>query len=115
MPGQDEFECSPETVRARRERIRSAVESIFDEALSDVNAVEQAFERVGFRLLAHRPVRLHCGCSKDRMIENLLPVYKKEGPAILDPDGTLEVVCEYCKSRYRIAGVEIEGSSGRSH
>ena len=115
MPGGDDFECSHETVRARREHIRSTVESIFAGALSDVKAVEQAFGHAGFRLLAHRRVRFHCGCSKGRMIENLRPVYLKEGPAILEADGQLEVVCEYCKSPYRIGRAEIEGASGRSH
>jgi molecular chaperone Hsp33 len=78
--------------------------------------IEQAFACIGFRLLAHRPMRFRCSCSRTRMIENLYSVYEQEGEGLFDAGANdLEVVCEYCKSRYRIERKELAGRVNRSH
>ena len=61
-------------------------------------------------------MRFRCSCSRDRMVENLRSVYRREGEGLFDP-GTrdLEVVCEYCKSRYRIEKAELDAAGERSH
>jgi len=43
------------------------------------------------------------------MIENLHPVYQQQGDQLFETGmDALEVVCEYCKSRYRISRVELK-------
>ena len=115
LPHRDEYEYSPQAVRARRERIRESVCRIFAHAFHAQDSIEQAFAAIGFRLLAHRPMRFHCGCTKERMITNLQPVYQQEGPALFGADHQLEVVCEYCKTAYAITRREVEGPSGLTH
>ena len=50
------------------------------------------------------------------MIENLHPVYQQQGDQLFDTGtDTLEVVCEYCKSRYRISRQELKQAVNRLH
>ena len=49
------------------------------------------------------------------MIENLNSIYAQHGDSLFEADGTLEVVCEYCKSRYTIARVELVRAGGGAH
>jgi molecular chaperone Hsp33 len=116
MPGKDEYEFSPQAVRSRREEIRSSVREIFARALHRRQQIDEAFAEIGFRLLAHRPMRFRCSCSRTRMIENLQPVYQQEGESLFDAGADdLEVVCEYCKSRYRVSRKELSSRANRAH
>jgi molecular chaperone Hsp33 len=115
MPGSDAYEFSPEAVRARREEFREALGSIFARAMHEPDDLEQAFASIGFRRLADRPMRFFCGCTRERMIENLQPLYQQHGAGLFESDGTLEVVCEYCKSRYIVKRIEVEQSGSDAH
>jgi len=115
VPGIGAFEFSAGAVRSRRAQIGESLTAIFARALHATDAIEEAFATIGFRLLAHRPMRFHCGCSKPRMVENLQSLHREHGPALFDPDGTLQVVCEYCKSSYRISLGEVRSFDGRAH
>ena len=114
-PRQEDYEFSLEAVRTRREDMRDRLRGIFAKGLTGTEEIVHAFSGVGFRLLADRPMRFFCGCSKERMIDNLRPIYSQHGAKLFEADGTLEVVCEYCKSRYRVARVEVERASGAEH
>ena len=108
-PGTEDYDYSEDVVRARREHFREPLLKIFARALHSAPDIEQAFVDIGFQLLASRPVRLHCYCSRERMIENLHPVYQQQGDQLFETGmDALEVVCEYCKSRYRISRVELK-------
>ena len=114
--GHDESGDSLDAVRSRREGIRSAVEEIFALGLHEEGRIVDAFRPIGFRLLARRPMRFRCSCSRERMVENVRPVYRREGGALFEPGARdLEVVCEYCKSRYRVARTELDADAGRQH
>jgi len=116
LVGKDEYTYSAEAVHARREGIREALHAIFGEALHDEVGIVSAFAGIGFRLLAHRVMRVQCSCSRERMVENLQPVYQKEGDDLFEPGAhDLEVVCEYCKSRYRIDRSELVPYANGSH
>lgn len=108
----EEIEYSPGSVRARREGIREGVQKIFALGLSDADRIASAFAEIGFRTLAHRPIQFRCDCSRERMISNLGPVYAQEGDALFGEDETLELTCEYCKSRYKIGKSDLQGRSG---
>lgn len=104
LPGKDDYELSIESVRSRREEIREDLDGIFAQALHGIDAITGAFQAIGFRLLASRPVWFHCACSRRRMVRNLRLLWDR------DPDGlfgegedVLEITCEYCKEQYRIS------------
>lgn len=116
LAGKDEYEYSPEAVRSRREQIREAVGEIFAQALHREEEIVEAFSAIGFRLLAHRPMRFRCSCSHVRMVANLRPVYARQGESLFEPGSAeLEVVCEYCKSRYRIQRAELAAEADPTH
>ncbi len=98
LEGRDE---SPGAVKERRDGIRGKVETLFERALTDPGEIAEAFSNFGFRLLAQRPVRFECSCSRDRMLAHLVPIYRREGDSLFNPGcETLEIRCEYCKSKY---------------
>jgi molecular chaperone Hsp33 len=112
----DEYEYSPAAVRSRREGIRESVRAIFAKALHDEDGIVSVFAEIGFRLLAHRAMRVQCSCSRERMVENLRPVYQQEGDGLFEPGADdLEVVCEYCKSRYRVGRRELASPAPGLH
>lgn len=116
LEGRDE---SPDAVKERREGIRGKVEALFAQALTDPEEIAAAFSAVGFRLLAHRPVRFECRCSRERMLSHLVPIYQREGESLFDPGcETLEIRCEYCKSKYDYSRAELRTnatSGGKAH
>ena len=116
LEGRDE---SPDAVKERRDGIRCKVETLFAKALTDPAEIASAFSAVGFRLLAHRPVRFECRCSRDRMLSHLVPIYQREGESLFDPGSeTLEIRCEYCKSKYDYSRSELRTnavSGGKTH
>lgn len=105
LEGRDE---TPNAVRGRREGIREQVGGVFARALTDPDEIVEAFSDIGFRLLAHRPVRFGCSCSRGRMLSHLAPIYRREGDSLFDPGNeTLEIRCEYCKSKYEYSRGEL--------
>ncbi len=115
-PGTENYDYSRAAARAERERFREPVQKIFEAALHQPDRIEAAFAAIDFQLLASRPVRLHCSCAKQRMIENLLPLFQQQGDRLFDVgEETLEVVCEYCKTRYRISRRELQLPVNRPH
>ena len=115
-PGTEDYDYSKAAVRARREHFREPLMGIFERALHQQADVEEAFAKIDFQLLASRPVRLHCPCTKERLIESLYPVYQQQGDQLFETgENTLEVVCEYCKSQYRIFREELKRAVNHVH
>ena len=103
----EDVESTPESVRARREGIREGMQQIFALGLSKAEEITKAFEQIGFRTLAHRPIQFRCSCSRERMISNVRPLYAQEGDSLFNGDDTLDLTCEYCKSRYKVTKSEL--------
>lgn len=104
LSGKEDYEYSIEAARQRRSGIEQSLDRIFEQALHDDESIEHAFAGIGFRLLGKRRIRLRCGCSRQRMIENLKLVAEREEQSLFDPDqDVLELVCEYCKSKYYVS------------
>jgi molecular chaperone Hsp33 len=95
------FDDDPDAARTRRDGIRDGVEQVFARGLTDGEELAAALAALGFRLLAHRPIRFECGCSWDRMLQHLVPLYRREGESLFEPGiDSLEIRCEYCKMNY---------------
>jgi len=109
-PGEDPDDAD-EDVRRRREQIAGALDAIFSRGLQDTGRVAEAFTEIGFEPLADRVIRFHCNCSRDRMLRNLALVARDDLSVLFDPgQRTLEVTCEYCKSRYEVRRDEVEST-----
>lgn len=60
------------------------------------------------RKLEEREIRWHCGCSKERMAKALMAIGRKDLTEILMEDGETELSCQFCGTRYRFSGEELE-------
>ncbi len=116
LPGKDDYELSPQALAAGRRRIEDAVREIFGRALHDRRQIERAFRGLGFRLLASRRIRFDCSCSRERMVDNLMLLNERDRGDLFDPgQQALEIVCEYCKSRYRVSRDDLGGTASPLH
>ncbi len=98
-----------EEVRARRAGIEGGLDRIFERALGDEAELAEALGDIGFRALAHRPVRFRCACSLQRVVRNIRLATGADWGRLFDPgQDALEVSCEYCKTRYRVTREALE-------
>ncbi len=84
--------------------------------LTDQAAILKAFEDKGFKYLAGQTVEFKCGCSKKQMIDNVIKFSKTGNEDLFLPGkDVIELVCEYCKTAYRITKRDIQESSSDYH
>jgi molecular chaperone Hsp33 len=109
IPGKEDYELSQEAVDGRRAETAGALSGFFAKALHHPDEIHEALAGLGWRLLAQRPVRLRCNCSRERMVRGLQTLTRADRDSLLRPgEESVETICEYCKSRYRISRRELE-------
>lgn len=109
ISGREDYDYSEDAVRKRRNELSGTVEAMLARAVVEPEAIREGFAQMGFRLLAARPVRFECSCSRERAIQGLQSIYRHQPHDLFDPDqDVLEVTCEYCKSRHEISRRELE-------
>lgn len=81
-----------------------------DELLSTPShaLLHRLFHEDGVEMLARRPLRFACSCSRDRVSAMLQALGADEARAALRPDGTAEVRCEFCGRSYLFDAPQIE-------
>jgi len=60
------------------------------------------------RVLATQPLQFGCRCSRERVAGMLRSLGRSEAEAAVREDGTAEVVCEFCNTRYRFDRVDLQ-------
>jgi molecular chaperone Hsp33 len=105
LPGED---WEIDALQKRSDELEARVDGVFARALHGTEDLRAAFEEIGFTWIASRPVRFECSCSADRFIQGIrLAVEDYE--TLFEPDEEhLELVCEYCKSRYHVSRTDLE-------
>jgi redox-regulated HSP33 family molecular chaperone len=112
LPGKETYDYSLEALRRRRERIQSGTERLFTRALLDRERIAEALGELGFNWLAGREVRFRCSCSRPRMVQGIQLACHGAYDELFDPGQTaLEIICEYCKTRYSVGRDELERPS----
>jgi molecular chaperone Hsp33 len=66
------------------------------------------FAGVPFYVLERRDLFYRCSCSRDRIERVLISLGCSELNEILAQEGKAEVTCEFCRTRYRFTGAELE-------
>jgi molecular chaperone Hsp33 len=61
------------------------------------------------KVLDVRPLRFRCACSRERAANTLALVGAKEMAGLVEEDGSAQVVCEFCREKYRFSAEEIAG------
>lgn len=114
LPGEEDTGYTVEAVRELRDRLQPGLEEVFGRGLAGGAAFREAFESLGWRELASRPVRFRCGCSLARMVQNLRLIRAREG--LFEPgEPALEVTCDYCRQRYLVTREDVDGPADRPH
>ncbi len=114
--GREEYVYSMGALWTRWEALERELEPLFARALGRPEEIRDAFARLGFHPLADRPVRFRCSCSRERMVRNIRSLANAEPGSLFDPgQESLEVVCEYCKTRYEIGRLEVTGPPDALH
>jgi molecular chaperone Hsp33 len=87
------------------ERTRILAETVedhelIDPSLSPERLLYRLFHEEGVRAYGAKAIAAHCGCSRERLagIMSQFDVTELEGMA--DANGTIEVTCEFCSTRY---------------
>lgn len=65
------------------------------------------FHEEEVRLHAPRPVQFECSCSVDRVETMLVALGEQELQSILDEQGSIGVVCEFCNQSHRFDSVDV--------
>lgn len=84
--------------------------------LTDAELLQLPPEQVLLRLFHEEQVRLTgerdlffgCQCSRERVAAVLRNLGRDESEAALQPDGRVEVTCEFCNTRYHFDRVDLE-------
>jgi molecular chaperone Hsp33 len=66
------------------------------------------FHEESARVHAAQPLAFGCRCSRERVAGMLQALGRVEAEAAVREDGTAEVTCEFCNTRYRFDRVDIE-------
>lgn len=72
------------------------------------------FPAGGLEVMSRYPVTFSCSCSKDRVLNALAAMGKKELEDLLATEGKAEATCEFCSTQYVIGGEEIRGLIAQS-
>ncbi len=59
-------------------------------------------------ILAKKPLRWHCGCSKERFSGALLTLKKEDLRDMIEEDGGAEIVCQFCRKKYQFSKEELQ-------
>ena len=90
------------------DRSRALFQTLADDELLDPTITPEIllfrlFHEDGVRLEAARELRAQCRCSAER-VEGMLRSFPEEDRAgMVEADGKIRVVCEYCSTSYEIA------------
>ena len=61
-----------------------------------------------FKRLENTPVKFACDCSKSKFEKGLMSLNREELKQILEEDGKIEAVCNFCSEKYLFSKEEIE-------
>jgi molecular chaperone Hsp33 len=71
-----------------------------DQGAAPDDLVQAALSDLQPRIIAHEPLRFHCGCSRERLREALVSLGPAELRAMIEEDGAAEAVCHFCGEHY---------------
>jgi molecular chaperone Hsp33 len=77
-------------------------------ALSAEQLLLRLFHEESARVYTPRPLAFGCRCSRERVAGVLHSLGRAEAEAALRADGTAEVTCEFCNTRYRFDRIDLE-------
>lgn len=80
-------------------RSREGVSAVLDRGGPSALA-EMIFDGFEQEVTEQLPLQYHCGCDRDRLLRQLLPLAASDLDELIGPDGRCEAVCAFCGERY---------------
>ena len=74
----------------------------------DAAAIATLDADVELALLEKRLYRFECGCTQDRMLDFLRPVFRKQGDELFEGEETIRIHCPRCGARHVITRESLE-------
>lgn len=62
-----------------------------------------------YKIIDSQDVKFYCDCTKERFIKKIIALDKKDVNEIFEKQEKIEVVCEFCKTKYMINKEDIYG------
>ncbi len=90
-----------------------SADELLDPAISESDLLYRLFHEQGVRLSAAADVRAACQCSSDRVLTMLARFPAAELTDLVEGDGRIEVVCEFCGSAYRLLPTDVDAARER--
>ncbi len=103
LPGTDE-----EEVARLEENIRVLEGVSFQLEKGGVPALAQAvLEGLEREVVEREPLAYRCRCSRESLLEKLLPIAQREPQELLGEEGRCEAICAFCGARYVYTSEEL--------
>ena len=64
------------------------------------------FHEEDVRLFDAKDIHFHCDCSRERVETMLRSLGQAEAEAILEEQGKIEIICEFCNASYTLDAVD---------
>lgn len=77
------------------------------EALDD-RAIQTLDSTVELSLLESRSFRFHCGCTHEKMLDFLAPIFRRQGEDLFGGEETIRIHCPRCGAKHTITRESIE-------
>jgi molecular chaperone Hsp33 len=79
-----------------------AEDELIDPTVAGERLLWRLFHEQGVRLFQAKPLTGFCRCTRERIVEVLASFPPDERAAMVEPDGTIRVRCEYCGRTYEV-------------
>jgi len=91
-------------------RIIHLASTVTDEELKTnplANLLHNLFHEEAVRLFASRTIRFSCSCTRERTAAMLLTLGRAEADDIVEKEGAISVVCEFCNANYNFDAIDV--------
>ena len=92
-------------------RVTTLAATVTDKELSELaleEVIHRLFHEEDVRMFDPQPVAFHCTCSSERVANTLRGMGRDEVMGIVDSEGAVEVICQFCNRKYRYDAVDAE-------
>ena len=82
--------------------------SLLDEGNNPEDIMKMVLKGFDTKELERKNIEFSCDCSREKVVDSLISIGKKEIEDIIKEDGKAEVVCHFCNSKYLFSKKDLE-------
>jgi len=98
-----------EIIAYLEERLKNVrqVSTMIREGLGPQQIIHEALG-IPFKMLEEKEVRYYCHCTRDRVLDAIATIGKKDLEELIHKGETIQVQCEFCKAEYSVTQEELD-------